>query len=201
MSGRLMVVAPASMAAVHTSATKAGSERVASSHENSTSSTRGATYPTAHRASSSTSGGSSPSLRSMWIGLVARKMWMRVRPRAPASASTAASRSSSRVRARDAIVGRLTASPTARMPSKSPGEETAKPASITSTPRRSSARAISAFSSGDSAMPGDCSPSLSVVSKTVILRRLATSLLLLCGRPRAYQWCASVGVCARPVGA
>jgi hypothetical protein len=32
-------------------------------------------------------------------------------------------------------------------------------------------------------MPGDCSPSLSVVSKIVILRRLATSLLLLFGRP------------------
>ena len=78
---------------------------------------------------------------------------------------------------------RVTAAPTARTPSKSPGEENAKPASITSTPRRSSASAISAFSSGESAMPGDCSPSLSVVSKIVILRAVLHVLLLLSGAP------------------
>ncbi len=45
-----------------------------------------------------------------------------------------------RVRPRErATVGSVTAAPTARTPSKSPGEENAKPASITSTPRRSSA--------------------------------------------------------------
>jgi hypothetical protein len=66
-----------------------------------------------------------------------------------------------------------------RTPSKSPCDDAGKPASITSTPSRSSACAISTLSSGDSAMPGDCSPSLSVVSKIVILRLVATSLLLL----------------------
>ena len=121
---------------------------------------------------------------------------MRVRPFAPASDSTAASRSSCRVRAKAATVGRLTAAPTARTPSKSPGEEAAKPASITSTPRASSARAISTFSSGVSAMPGDCSPSLKVVSKIVILRRCATVSLLLCGRPEGVPVVCFGYVCA-----
>jgi hypothetical protein len=49
--------------------------------------------------------------------------------------------------------------------SKSPGEVIGKPASITSTPRRDSCWAISTFSAVFSEMPGDCSPSRSVVSK------------------------------------
>ena len=49
--------------------------------------------------------------------------------------------------------------------SKSPGEAIGKPASMTSTPRRASCCAISSFSAGFSEMPGDCSPSRSVVSK------------------------------------
>ena len=49
--------------------------------------------------------------------------------------------------------------------SKSPGEEIGKPASMTSTPRRASWWAISSFSLVLSEMPGDCSPSRSVVSK------------------------------------
>src|SRR3954454_13913363 len=49
--------------------------------------------------------------------------------------------------------------------SKSPGEVIGKPASITSTPRRASCCAISSFSAVLSEMPGDCSPSRSVVSK------------------------------------
>ena len=72
----------------------------------------------------------------------------------------------------------------------------AKPASITSTPRRSSWAAISAFSSGCSAMPGDCSPSRSVVSKIVILR-LATDSSSSALRSEAHFWCDEVGVCAR----
>ena len=47
----------------------------------------------------------------------------------------------------------------------SPGDEMANPASMMSTPSRSSWRAISIFSWAFSAMPGDCSPSRSVVSK------------------------------------
>ena len=49
--------------------------------------------------------------------------------------------------------------------SKSPGEAIGKPASITSTPSRASWCAISSFSVAFSEMPGDCSPSRSVVSK------------------------------------
>src|SRR5262245_16429607 len=128
----------------------------------------------------------------MWMGLVAMKTWMRDL-RAFATASAAASMSSLRVRAREATVGRSTAAATARTPSKSPGEETANPASTTSTPSRSSCVPISAFSSGESAMPGDCSPSRNVVSKIVILRLTAHPP---CLRTEAHYFCEKVGVCA-----
>jgi hypothetical protein len=49
--------------------------------------------------------------------------------------------------------------------SKSPGDEAGNPASMKSTRMRSSACAISSFSSTLRATPGDCSPSRSVVSK------------------------------------
>src|SRR4051812_41765356 len=90
--------------------------------------------------------------------------------RVSASASRAASMSSRRVRASAATVGSVTAAATARTPSKSPGEAPGKPASMTSTPSRSSCSAISALSCGCSAMPGDCSPSRKVVSKIEIRR-------------------------------
>src|SRR5581483_3107213 len=61
--------------------------------------------------------------------------------------------------------------------SKSPGEVIGKPASITSTPRRVSCCAISSFSWVFSEMPGDCSPSRSVVSK--ISTRLGSSGLVM----------------------
>ena len=102
--------------------------------------------------------------------LVARKMWIRDR-RAALRVLAAASMSSSCARTSDATVGAFTAAATARTPSKSPGDAPAKPASMTSTPNRSSCSAISAFSCGSSAMPGDCSPSRNVVSKIWILRR------------------------------
>ena len=134
----------------------------------------GATCETAKRACSTTSGGSRPSLCSMWIGLVARKTWTRVRPRAPASASTAASRSSARVRASEATVGLLTAAAdganaleVTRRGDREAGLDHVDAEAL--EPERDLA-----FSSGESAMPGDCSPSLSVVSKIVILRRSAT---------------------------
>src|SRR3954466_6676759 len=50
--------------------------------------------------------------------------------------------------------------------SKSPGLVIGKPASMTSTPSRASWWAISSFSDGLSEIPGDCSPSRRVVSKT-----------------------------------
>ena len=121
----------------------------------------------------------------MWMGLVAMKTWMRDR-RALASDSAAASMSSLRVRASEATVGRSTAAATALTPSKSPGEETENPASTMSAPSRSSCVPISAFSSGESAMPGDCSPSRNVVSKIVILRLTAHPP---CLRLEAYYSC------------
>ena len=53
--------------------------------------------------------------------------------------------------------------------SKSPLELAAKPASITSTFRRSSWRAMRSFSSLVIDAPGDCSPSRKVVSKMISL--------------------------------
>src|SRR2546426_10896950 len=56
-----------------------------------------------------------------------------------------------------------------RTPSCSPLEVIGKPASITSTPSLSSACAIWSFSSGIRETPGVCSPSRSVVSKTLTI--------------------------------
>ena len=99
------------------------------------------------------------------------------------------------VRHSEATVTFFAACATARTPSKSPGEEAAKPASMTSTPSRSSCSPISTFSSGRRAIPGACSPSRSVVSKIVILRELNVFLLdspANAGGPVASD----VGVCA-----
>src|SRR5215212_1158030 len=105
----------------------------------------------------------------MWSALVAMKTCTRDRG-AARSEATAASRSPRVVRASPATVTDVAASATVATPSKSPGEEAGNPASTTSTPSRSRTTATSAFSSGRSAIPGDCSPSLSVVSKILILR-------------------------------
>src|SRR5829696_6304436 len=169
VSGRLITRAPAAIAVRQTAARNSTSDRVASSAENSTSSARSRAYATAKATRSSTCSGVSRSFRSMWRALVAMKTWMRDRG-APRSAAAAVSMSSRAVRARPATVTDVAASDTAATPSKSPGEDAGNPASTTSTPRRSSITATSAFSSGRSAIPGDCSPSLSVVSKILILR-------------------------------
>jgi hypothetical protein len=50
----------------------------------------------------------------------------------------------------------------------SPSEAAAKPASMASTPMRSKLSAILSFFSGVKETPGVCSPSLRVVSKTLI---------------------------------
>ena len=57
-------------------------------------------------------------------------------------------------------------------PSQSPGDEAAKPASITSTFNFSSCWAINSFSDGVRAIPGLCSPSLRVVSNMTNLSSL-----------------------------
>ncbi len=100
----------------------------------------------------------------MWMGEVARKVWMRGRS-AAARASAAASMSFSTARASAAIVGPFTWPAMSLHPSNWCGEEMGKPASITSTPSRASCTAISSFCSTLIDAPGDCSPSRSVVSK------------------------------------
>src|SRR5436190_5571989 len=100
----------------------------------------------------------------MWISDVETKTWMRKRS-AGSSASAHRSTSCSDTRASPAITGPFTEEAISRTEPHSPSEETGNPASITSTPSRASCSAISTFSALDSAMPGACSPSRSVVSK------------------------------------
>ena len=80
-----------------------------------------------------------------------------------ASAATSISFCTARVRAQ--TVGQVTALDISTTELKSPGLDTGNPASITSTPRLSSALATWIFSMVLSWHPGTCSPSLRVVSK------------------------------------
>ena len=107
------------------------------------------------------------SLYSMWMSLVARKTWIRG-CFADLTAFQAASMSPLVQRARLATVQLVTTWEIASTLRKSSGEAMAKPASITSTPRASSWRAMSSFSARFMLQPGDCSPSRSVVSKILI---------------------------------
>ncbi len=100
----------------------------------------------------------------MWMSEVEMKVWIRGRA-ASWTAPQAASMSGFWVRARPQITGPSTLRAIASTASKSPGEVIGKPPSITSTPRRASCVAISTFSCVFSEIPGDCSPSRSVVSK------------------------------------
>src|SRR6476659_3691416 len=100
----------------------------------------------------------------MWMSEVEMNVWMRGLE-ASLIAPQAASMSALWVRARPHTTGPSTSRAMAWTASKSPGAVTGKPASITSTRSRASCWAISTFSCVFSEMPGDCSPSLSVVSK------------------------------------
>src|SRR6476620_8203474 len=103
----------------------------------------------------------------MWMSEVETKVWMRGRS-SSRTASHARSTSAGLARARPATIGGRgsnSARAIACTASKSPGEAIGNPASMTSTPRRASWWAISSFSAVLSEMPGDCSPSRSVVSK------------------------------------
>ncbi len=168
----LIVVAPSSSAIWITSAVKSRSARVASIGENSTSSTYCLACATAARAWPLTSSRVVCSWWTMWMSEVEMNVWIRGRS-ASLTAPQAASMSATCVRARPAITGPSTVRAIPCTPSKSPGEAIGNPASITSTPRRASCWAISSFSDALSEMPGDCSPSRSVVSK--ISTRLGSS--------------------------
>src|SRR6266851_3397275 len=99
---------------------------------------------------------------------VATKVWMRGR-RAYFTASQHRSMSINPTRLSPQMIGAPSSTPTwratSRAASKSSSEEIGKPASITSTLRRASCRAISSFSPAFIENPGACSPSRSVVSK------------------------------------
>ena len=88
-------------------------------------------------------------------------------------ASAARVISRSLARANEQTIESFTAAATAEIASKSPSELAAKPASITSTLRRSSWRAMRTFSSLVIEAPGDCSPSRKVVSKIINLSVMA----------------------------
>ena len=100
----------------------------------------------------------------MWMSEVEMNVWIRGRSESRI-AFQAASMSALWVRASPQTTGPSTVRAIASTASKSPGEVIGKPASITSTPSRASCWAISTFSCVFSEMPGDCSPSRSVVSK------------------------------------
>ena len=168
-----MVVAPALMTSVRMRYRNGSSERPASSGENSTSSQPSErAYVTASTACATTSSGVMRSFASMWMGDVAMKVWMRGNC-AWRTASHAASMSSLFARLSPQITGIWPVSvgvqPTSlaiwRTASRSSGDARGKPASMMSTPRRASWRAMSSFCLHVSAAPGDCSPSRSVVSK------------------------------------
>ena len=99
---------------------------------------------------------------------MATKVWMRGL-RAYLTASQQRSMSASPTRESPQIEGAFSSVPTcratSRVASKSSSEEMGKPASMTSTWRRASCRAISSFSIVFIENPGACSPSRSVVSK------------------------------------
>ena len=105
---------------------------------------------------------------SMCSALVAMKVWMR-QLFAPFNASMPRWMSRSLARHKPATVESFTTLAIARTASKSPLEDAGKPASITSTRMRSSARAMRSFSSLVMDAPGLCSPSRMVVSKMINL--------------------------------
>ena len=159
-----MVVAPLSIATAVIFLRNSMSLLVASSAENSMFGQNFLAYATICFACSSTSSGVILSLYSMCIGEVAMKTWI-LGSAAPLTASHAASMSLTLQRARLATVQSLTFSAMVFTDSKSPGDTMANPASIMSTLSFSRQCATSIFSWRFMLQPGDCSPSLSVVSK------------------------------------
>ena len=127
---------------------------------------------------SSTCSGVIFSLYSICTGEVAMNKWMRGSA-AHFTASQAASMSPVFARAREATVQSRTVLAMVFTDSKSPGEERAKPASITSTFIRSRQRATSIFSCRFMLQPGDCSPSRRVVSNILIRSMYIFSFILM----------------------
>ena len=129
VSGMFRVPAPASTAACSTSHMKSKSERDASSGLNSTSSVYSRARVTAEAASVSTWAGLILSLCSMWVGLVAMKVWMR-RWAAGSMASQQRSMSLWAVRESPQMVGPSMDEAMAWTASKSPWLAMGNPASM-----------------------------------------------------------------------
>src|SRR6266576_2439225 len=162
----LIVVAPAAIDASTSLHRKSGSERPASSGENSMLSVYSRAQPIDFTACASTCSGVIRNFIFMWIGELARNMCRRP-DLAPLSASPARRTSFSLARASAHTVLFLIALAMALTAAKSPFEEAGKPASITSTFSRSSCLAMRIFSSLVIDAPGLCSPSRKVVSNMI----------------------------------
>ena len=142
----LTVVAPAAIAASSSRHRKSGSERPASSGENSTLSVYSRAQPIALIACSNTWSAVIRSFICMWIGELAMNVWMRI-DFAGRSASPARRMSFSFARASAHTVLSRIALAMSCTASKSPFDDAGNPASITSTRSRSSCRAMRVFSS------------------------------------------------------
>src|SRR5512135_56348 len=177
------VVAPAAIVASSSLHRKSGSDRPASSGENSTLSVYWRAHPIAFTACSNTCSGVILSFICMWIGELAMKVWMRI-DFAGFSASPARRMSFSLARASPQTVLSWTALAMSWTASKSPFDDAGKPASMTSTRSRSSWRAMRVFSSLVIDAPGLCSPSRKVVSKMIRWSGMA---------PPSGRWCGSRG--------
>ena len=135
VSGRLIVVAPASMTASTTRHRKSRSLRVASSAENSTSSVNERARTTDSVAAARQASRVMRSLRDRWRSEVAMNVWMRPR-RAGVRAQAARSMSPGAQRASAATVARSMTCATWRTASASSSDAMGKPASMMSTPKR-----------------------------------------------------------------
>ena len=163
----LTVVAPAAITASSSRHRKSGSDRPASSGENSTLSVYSRAQPTAFTACSSTCAGVMRSFICMWMRRARDERMDAHRLRAGLSASAARRMSFSFARASAHTVLSVIAFAMSCTASKSPFDDAGKPASMTSTRSRSSWRAMRASRRASSTRRAICSPSRSVVSKMI----------------------------------
>ena len=167
VSGIFIVVAPAFIAVSYTSTRYSFSVLIASSAENSTSSTKDFAYLTISSTDFKISSLDIFNLNSLWTGEVAINVCI-LGLAAFLIASAATSISFLTALAKLVTVEFLIFSAINWIALKSPGEAAAKPASIMSTPKDSNCFAILNFSLALRLTLGVCSPSLNVVSKIFI---------------------------------
>ncbi len=159
-----MVLAPLLMAVSTTWHRNSGSVRPASSAENCTSSHLLRASFTLWVTRARISSGVRRSFFSRWMVEVPMKVWMRGRS-AGLTALAQTRMSFSTARAKPQMTGPLISRAMVSTDSKSPGDEMGKPASITSTCKVASCRAMRIFCWTDRLAGRACSPSRRVVSK------------------------------------